>query len=138
MKPSRYRQSRHQGQSTGRPGKAQLASFKEYNPRDGLGSHRSARDTGSMTWSGDGRGNCILGFQDGRMWADRIKHETLLLKMSQGTRLGIKGMKYIKIPVQLRPVMNTAVRSNRTVSQLVKEGYETNYSMFNSGKLAGF
>lgn len=66
-KPGRCRQSRHQGQSTGRPGKAQLASFKEYNQREGLGSHQSVRDTGSIKCSGDGKGKLhpvLLGRQD--------------------------------------------------------------------------
>lgn len=51
----------------GRPGKAQLACFKEYNQREGLRSHQSMRDTSSMKCSGDGRGKLhpvLLGRQD--------------------------------------------------------------------------
>lgn len=87
MKPTRNRQSGHQGQSMGQ---VQLASLKGYNQREHLASHQRVRDTSNIKCFGDGKENYILCFQDSRMWVDRIMHGTFLLKMSQGVRLVIK------------------------------------------------
>lgn len=122
----------------GKPGKAQMASFKGYNQRAGLGSHQRGRDMSNIKYSGDGKRKLhpVLLEQQDVCWQNQAWN--FPTQNESGDKTGDQRQEVNKGPkaAGTHDAYGT-VKPNWIVSQLVRKHHETNESSPKSEKCGG-